>query len=78
MKGDAKMKLKELRKKLQISGRVVIRWIDDDPEELVDDEWFFDFTQTPKEYGLCEIIRLYAIHPIDSDMAVCIELRKDW
>ena len=72
------MKIKELRKGLQISGRVVIRWIDDDPEELVDDEWFLDFTQIPKEYRLCEIIRLYAIHPIGSDMAVCIELRKDW
>ena len=75
------MKLKQLIKNLQISGRVVIRWIDENASDKYiweDEEWYFDVTQIPKEYGLCEIIRAYAINPVGCDSAICIELKKDW
>lgn len=76
------MKIKEVKKNLQLSGEIIIRWIPDDPDDpddQADDETFLDVTQIPRAYDLCNIIRVYPIHPWYRDYpALCIELAKDW
>lgn len=68
------MELGYLIHNLDIDGKVVLRWLDEEDDDQRD-VWYFGTETIHHDLFRAEVVSLYAIHPIDGDIATCIEVK---